>query len=73
MPIPRLGLCSSYSLLYGVRRSGELIDKAKALGTEVVCIADRDNLYGLPVYLVSVHKVGYFVDRPCICIRKCGF
>jgi predicted dehydrogenase len=24
-------------------------------------------------YLVSVHKAGYFVDRPCICIRKCPF
>jgi hypothetical protein len=49
----RLGLCSSYSLLYGVRRPGELIDKVKTLGTDVVCIADRDNLYGLPAYHVG--------------------
>ncbi|MDR1443927.1 MAG: PHP domain-containing protein, partial [Treponema sp.] len=61
--IARLGLCSSYSLLYGVRRSRELIDKVKVLGTDVVCIADRDNLYGLPAYLEKAKEAGL---RPVI-------
>jgi hypothetical protein len=28
---------------------------------------------GKPKYFVSVHKVGYFAARHCICIRKCVF
>jgi DNA polymerase-3 subunit alpha/error-prone DNA polymerase len=59
----RLGLCSSYSLLYGVRRPGELIENVKALGTDVVCIADRDNLYGLPADLEKAKEAGL---RPVI-------
>lgn len=47
----RLGLGSAYSLLYGVRQPGELIDRAKALGTEVISITDRDNLYGIHTIL----------------------
>jgi DNA polymerase-3 subunit alpha/error-prone DNA polymerase len=63
IPVIRLGLCSAYSLLYGPRRPGELIDAAKALGTEAVCIADRDNLYGLPVFLEKAKEAGL---RPII-------
>jgi DNA polymerase-3 subunit alpha/error-prone DNA polymerase len=59
----RLGLCSAYSLLYGVKRPGELIENVKALGTEVVCIADRDNLYGLPACLEKAKEAGL---RPVI-------
>jgi DNA polymerase-3 subunit alpha/error-prone DNA polymerase len=59
----RLGLCSAYSLLYGPRRPGELVNAAKALGTEVVCVADRDNLYGLPVFLEKAKEAGL---RPVI-------
>jgi DNA polymerase-3 subunit alpha/error-prone DNA polymerase len=63
IPAIRLGLCSAYSLLYGPRRPGELIDAAKALGTATVCIADRDNLYGLPVFLEKAKEAGL---RPLI-------
>jgi DNA polymerase-3 subunit alpha/error-prone DNA polymerase len=62
-PNIRLGLCSAYSLLYGPRRPGELIGAAKALGTEMVCVADRDNLYGLPVFLEKAKEAGL---RPII-------
>ncbi|MFP3043370.1 DNA polymerase III subunit alpha [Treponema primitia] len=54
----RLGLCSAYSLLYGVRKPGELIEGAKALGVDTLSFTDRDNLYGLPVILEKAKEMG---------------
>ncbi|MFP3041623.1 DNA polymerase III subunit alpha [Treponema primitia] len=59
----RLGLGSAYSLLYGVRQPGELIERAKALGTKVISITDRDNLYGLHTILEKAKEAGL---RPVI-------
>jgi DNA polymerase-3 subunit alpha/error-prone DNA polymerase len=69
----RLGLCSAYSLLYGVKRPGELINNVKALGTEVVCIADRDNMYGLPSFLENAKEAGLrSVIGVCLTIENDG-
>jgi hypothetical protein len=35
------------------------------------CRGDKDYSHGYDI--VSVHKVGYFAARHCICIRKCVF
>lgn len=43
----RLGLGSAYSLLYGVRKPEELLDKAVEYGCKTIAVADRNNLYGL--------------------------
>ncbi|AEF83356.1 DNA polymerase III subunit alpha [Leadbettera azotonutricia] len=59
----RLGLCSAYSFLYGMRRPVELIEKCKALGVTSIGIADRDNLYGLPDILEKAKEAGI---RPVI-------
>ena len=47
----RLGLCSSYSLLYGVHSPKELVDKACEDGAGTVSICDINNLYGVHSFL----------------------
>ncbi|WP_043922935.1 DNA polymerase III subunit alpha [Leadbettera azotonutricia] len=59
----RLGLCSAYSLLYGVRRPEDMIQAAKICGTDTLSFTDRDNLYGLPVILEKSKEMGI---RPII-------
>jgi DNA polymerase-3 subunit alpha/error-prone DNA polymerase len=59
----RLGLTSAYSFLYGVRKPGELAAAARSLGTEVFCIADRDNLYGVHSFIEATKEQGM---RPVI-------
>jgi DNA polymerase-3 subunit alpha/error-prone DNA polymerase len=59
----RLGLTSAYSTLYGVRKPGELAAEARSLGTEVFCIADRDNLYGVHTFIETAKEQGM---RPVI-------
>ncbi|AEF85201.1 error-prone DNA polymerase [Treponema primitia ZAS-2] len=61
--LERLGLCSAYSLLYGVRRPEDLIQAVKTCGTDTVSFTDRDNLYGLPVILEKSKEMGV---RPII-------
>jgi DNA polymerase-3 subunit alpha/error-prone DNA polymerase len=41
-----------------VHKPEKLIEKAKALGTDTICIADRDNLYGLPVIFEKAKEAG---------------
>jgi DNA polymerase-3 subunit alpha/error-prone DNA polymerase len=59
----RLGFVSAYSFLYGVRKPGELAAAARSLGTEVFCIADRDNLYGVHTFIEVAKEQGM---RPVI-------
>ena len=47
----RLGLCSAYSLLYGVRMPEDLLDRAASNGVKVLSICDLNNLYGLHTFL----------------------
>ena len=47
----RLGLCSAYSLLYGVNMPGKLLDRAISLGAGTVSICDINNLYGVHNFL----------------------
>jgi DNA polymerase-3 subunit alpha/error-prone DNA polymerase len=63
MGIERLGLCSAYSLLYGVHGPGELAAAAKAMGAGVVGICDRDNLYGVHACVDAAKELGL---RPVI-------
>jgi DNA polymerase-3 subunit alpha/error-prone DNA polymerase len=47
----RLGLVSAYSLLYGVRRHGEILDRAVSYGVKTVSICDLNNLYGVHAFI----------------------
>jgi len=47
----RLGLCSAYSLLFGVHKPGDLLDKAALFGVKTVSICDLNNLYGVHTFL----------------------
>jgi DNA polymerase-3 subunit alpha/error-prone DNA polymerase len=60
---PRLGLCSAYSLLYGVHPPGKLLDKAASLGAGTVAICDLNNLYGVHSFLEAAKERGL---RPLI-------
>ncbi|MDR2597236.1 MAG: DNA polymerase III subunit alpha [Treponema sp.] len=47
----RLGLISAYSMLYGVRKYGEILDRAVSYGVKTVSICDLNNLYGVHNFL----------------------
>jgi DNA polymerase-3 subunit alpha/error-prone DNA polymerase len=47
----RLGLVSAYSLLYGVCKYRELLDRAVSFGIKTVSVCDLNNLYGVHAFL----------------------
>ena len=47
----RLGLRSCYSLLYGVRKPAELLDRALRYGVQTFAICDQNNIYGVHSFL----------------------
>jgi DNA polymerase-3 subunit alpha/error-prone DNA polymerase len=58
-----MGMCSAYSFLYGVRKPGELVDRAASLGASVVSVCDLNNLYGVHAFLEAARERGL---RPVI-------
>jgi len=52
----RLGLVSAYSLLYGVRKSRDLLDMASSYGVKTVSICDLNNLYGVHNFIEGRKK-----------------
>ncbi len=54
----RLGLRSSYSLLYGVRSPESVIEQAASAGARCVAITDRDGLYGVHAALDAAKMAG---------------
>ena len=52
----RLGLCSAYSLLYGVHMPQKLLDRAASYGVRTVSICDIDNLYGVHTFLEAARE-----------------
>jgi error-prone DNA polymerase len=54
----RLGLCSAYSLLFGVYKPGELMDKAASFGVKAASICDLNNLYGVHSFLEKAKEKG---------------
>ncbi|MCL2833900.1 MAG: DNA polymerase III subunit alpha, partial [Treponema sp.] len=52
----RLGLCSAYSLLYGVRKPAQLLDRAAADGAKTVSICDFNNLYGVHTFIEAAKE-----------------
>jgi len=54
----RLGLVSAYSILYGVRKSRELLDRAAAYGVKTVSICDLNNLYGVHTFIEEAKERG---------------
>jgi DNA polymerase-3 subunit alpha/error-prone DNA polymerase len=59
----RLGLCSAYSLLYGVHKPGNLLDRAVSFEVKTVSICDLNNLYGVHTFLEAAKERGI---RPII-------
>jgi len=59
----RLGFCSAYSLLFGVHKPGELLDKAALFGVNTASICDLNNLYGVHTFLEEAKEKGI---RPVI-------
>ena len=59
----RLGLVSSYSLLYGVRKPEEILDKAASFGVGTVSFCDLNSLYGIHSILEAAKERGI---RPII-------
>jgi DNA polymerase III alpha subunit len=52
----RLGLVSAYSLLYGVRKHGDLLDRAASFGVKTVSVCDLNNLYGVHDFLEAAKE-----------------
>ena len=52
----RLGLCSAYSLLYGVHMPQKILDRAVSLGVTTVSICDIDNVYGVHSFLEAAKE-----------------
>ena len=52
----RLGLCSAYSLLYGVNSPKELVDRACEYGAGTVSVCDINNLYGVHAFLEAAKE-----------------
>ena len=59
----RLGLVSAYSLLYGVRKHRDILDRAAAYGVKTVSICDLNNLYGVHTFIEEAKERGI---RPII-------
>ena len=51
-----LGLCSAYSLLYGVHKAGKLLDRAHSFGAKTVSICDLNNLYGVHTFIEAAKE-----------------
>ncbi|MBN1309054.1 MAG: DNA polymerase III subunit alpha [Chitinispirillaceae bacterium] len=56
--VPLLQVISSFSLLRGVLSPEKICRLARDAGYRALCITDRDNLYGLPVFLESCRSCG---------------
>jgi len=54
----RLGLVSAYSLLYGVRKHSEILDRAVSYGIKTVSICDLNNLYGVHTFIEEAKERG---------------
>jgi DNA polymerase III alpha subunit len=52
----RLGLCSAYSLLYGVCKHGGLLDRAASFGVKIASICGLNNLYGVHGFIEAAKK-----------------
>ena len=52
----RLGLCSAYSLLYGVHMPHKMLERAASYGAKTVSICDIDNLYGVHTFLEAAKE-----------------
>jgi error-prone DNA polymerase len=59
----RLGVVSAYSFLYGVRRHGEILDRAESYGVKTISICDLNNLYGVHTFIEEAKERGI---RPII-------
>jgi DNA polymerase-3 subunit alpha/error-prone DNA polymerase len=59
----RLGLVSAYSLLYGVRKHGDLLDRAASHGVNTVAVCDLNNLFGVHSFVEAAKERGI---RPII-------
>jgi len=59
----RLGFCSAYTLLFGVHKPGEFLNKAALLGVDTASICDLNNLYGVHSFLEEAKEKGI---RPII-------
>ena len=53
----RLGLCSAYSLLYGVHKPEALLDMASSFGARTVSICDLNNLYGVHTFIEAAKEL----------------
>ncbi|MDR0312338.1 MAG: PHP domain-containing protein, partial [Treponema sp.] len=47
----RLGLCSAYSLLYGIHKPATILERATSYGVKTVSFCDINNLYGVHTFL----------------------
>ncbi|MBN1577875.1 MAG: DNA polymerase III subunit alpha [Chitinispirillaceae bacterium] len=56
--LPLLHAISSFSLLRGVLPVEKICALARKEGYTALCIADRNNLYGLPAFLASCRRYG---------------
>jgi len=54
----RLGLCSAYSLLFGVHSPKELIEKSREYGFNTVSVCDINNVYGVHSFLEAAKEAG---------------
>jgi len=52
----RLGLVSGYSLLYGVHKPGELLDRSISYGIKTLSICDMNNLYGVHTFVEAAKE-----------------
>ena len=59
----RLGLCSAYSLLFGVHSPKRLIEKSFEYGVKTASVCDINNLYGVHSFLEAAKEAGI---RPVI-------
>ena len=51
-----MGLCSAYSLLYGIHKPHKLLDRAAVKGAKVVSICDLNNLYGVHAFIEAAKE-----------------
>jgi DNA polymerase III alpha subunit len=52
----RLGLVSAYSLLYGLHKHKDILDKAAVFGVKTVSFCDLNNLYEVHTFLEAAKE-----------------
>ena len=57
-PFVHLNVHSSYSLLRGAGRIGEIVARAKALGFDALALTDTNGLYGAVEFVISAREAG---------------